>query len=292
MLKDEAIAARLAPLPSRRIQWLMSLLVIVHFFAIGTAVTSYSAPQFPAPQLAVAATEPLQPYLQATFLNNAYRFFAPNPGTPTVMWFRIQYADRSIRWQEFPGPEHSAWFRAAYQRELNLSLLLSQQLAPDPAHGNKPRFTQLGLTCLASVTRHIAFEQPQPVKAVGVYCMQHAGVTPQQVRDGWETSDLRTYQAMFVGAFNPAGERIDELRPDVLMQTSSDMVAGVLQADVYPLLRKTQGDPLLVIRTLNLPTPVAQFLTRHPQLLNPALPAGDIKPLIEKLAASTKPGQA
>src|SRR5512140_1404644 len=98
-----------APIPSRSVRRGVSALIAAHLLAIGVAVTSYSSPNFAAPLLAVRASGPLQPYLQATFLNNAYRFFAPNPGTPTVFWFRIQYDDRSVRWVDLPGPVPRLW---------------------------------------------------------------------------------------------------------------------------------------------------------------------------------------
>src|SRR5438132_608075 len=123
-----------------------------------------------------------------------------------VLWFRLQYQDRNTRWGEVPGRADS-WARAAYQRRLNFTLLLGQQLAPDPDEGEKRRFTPLGQICVESVARHIAQAYPRrqadgrpiPVKSIGLYCVQHAVIMPQQVRAGWKTPDLRTYHATFVG---------------------------------------------------------------------------------------------
>src|SRR5947209_20506488 len=133
-----------SPAPPRLVvRGLVSVLLVVHLFAILTAVTSFSTFNFPANRLAVWANQPFRPYLQATFLNNAYRFFAPNPGTPTVLWLRLQYCDRTIRWVEVPGTCES-WVRVAYQRRLNFTVLLGQHLAPDPTREGKRRFTATG----------------------------------------------------------------------------------------------------------------------------------------------------
>ena len=270
-----------------RARWIVSILVIAHFFAIGIAVTSYSTANFPAPVLSVMASEPLQPYLQATFLNNAYRFFAPNPGTPTVMWFRIQHEDRSVRWAELPGAPESSMLRASYQKRLNLSLLLSQHVVPDPQQTGKHRFSPMGEICMASVIRHLADEHgdTQPVKSIGVYLVQHAIITPQQVRDGWKTDDLRLYQAVFAGAYTSEGERMDDQKPGVKEQPMAQVVAGILWADVFPLVKSQKTPPTTVMEQLRLPKPVQQFLSLHAELLDPDMPS---ESLMERIGVWTR----
>lgn len=278
-------------MPSTAVRWLVSVLLIAHFFAILTAITSSSTINFPAPKAAVRASEPMQPYLEFTFLNNAYRFFSPNPGAPTVLWFRIQDQDRTVRWVEVPGPCDS-WARVAYQRRLNFTVLLGQHLAPDPAQEGKRRFSSMGQICLESCVRHVAHAHPRlqadgsvaPMKSIGVYCVQHTVITPEQVRAGWEQIDLRTYHATFVGAFTPEGERVDEFRPGVLEQPIAQVVAGILEVDVYAPMRKkktTAGSKL--VEDLALPTPLRRFLVKHPEFLTPADPQSDLKGRIEKL---------
>jgi hypothetical protein len=291
ILKVVSIAETPVQTPSRRVRWLVSLLVVAHFFAIGTAVTSYSAPNFPAPQLAVAASVPMQPYLQSTFLNNAYRFFAPNPGTPTVMWLRLQHEDRTVRWLELPRPPDASLIRANYQRRLNLALQVGQQIVPDPDRKGKLQFTATGVTCLASVVRHVAHSGAKsladgkavPVSSVGVYIVQHAPIMPQQVRDGWTPIDLRTYQAVFVGAFNAEGERIDK-NSDLIEQPIAQVVAGVLWADVHPLLRK-EADGEAALDSLELPEPIHAFLMKNSDLLDPSIPPEGLQSRIEKRLA-------
>lgn len=261
----------------------ISLLIIAHFVAIAVAVTSYSTPNFPAPQLAVEVSQPMQPYLQGTFLNNAYRFFAPNPGVPTVLWIRLQTSDGRVRWAELPGRPESALVRATYQRRLNLALLVGQQMEPDPDQSGKPRLTPLGETCLASLIRHVVREE-ENVSSVGVYLVQHAVITPQQVRDGWTPNDLRTYRPMFLGVFSAGGEPRDKNR-SMKEQSIFQVTAGILWADVHPLLRSKSPDPEVVLESLHLPSPVQQFLRKRRELLDTSLPSEGLSERVEAAAA-------
>jgi hypothetical protein len=267
---------------------MVGALVVGHLFAIFIAVTSDSSPNYPAPQLAVRASSSLQPYLQATFLNNSYRFFAPNPGTPTVLWFRVQYQDRSVRWVEAPG-RAGALLRAPYQRRLNLAVQFGQYLVPDPAKDGKKALTPLGQSLLQSFVRHVAWAFPRqspdgsplPVRNVGVYSLLHGVILPEQVRDGWEPTDLRTYRATFLGAYTAAGERVDEFRPAVVDQTIAYVVAGIVEVDVLPR-RASFGADAAALSELSLPEPVQRLLIRHPELLA-AAPGADLKGRLEAL---------
>jgi hypothetical protein len=224
--------------------------------------------------------------LQATFLNNAYRFFAPNPGVPTHLWFRLQSSDGTIRWTELSGRPDSALIRGAYQRRLNLSLLVGQQVQPDPARDGKLRLTPLGETSLASVIRRVVSDDSpsSPVSTVGVYLVQHGVITPQQIREGWTPTDLRTYRPMFLGVFNANGESKDKARP-IAEQPISQMTAGILWADIHPLLRNSNADPIADLESLHLPDPVRLFLNEHPELLDASLPADGLSERIERLTA-------
>lgn len=283
-------------LPSAWARRLISGLVVAHFAAIFLAVTSYSAPNFPAPQLAVWASRPLQPYLQATFFNNAYRFFAPNPGTPAVLWFRIQYLDRSVRWLELPG-RSAALVRAPYQRRLNLAVQLGQYLAPMPAGAEPKALSALGKTLLPSCIRHVASAagrqaadgSPLAVRTVGVYCVLHGVLLPAQVRAGWMPTDLRTYRATFLGAYTPDGERVDRFRPSVVDQPIAYVTAGILEVDVLPHLQE-HGTPGESLAELCLPEPIQELLARHPELLAVA-PGAELKAALAALVPERAEGQ-
>jgi hypothetical protein len=277
--------------PPRAIQRVVTVLLILHFFAILTAVTASSDRDYPAPQVAVWANELLRPYLQSTLMNNGYRFFAPNPGSPTVLWFRVQYENRVVRWVEAPAPPGSL-LRGAYQRRLNLAMQPSQYVVPVAGETGRYRLTNLGEIYLASYARHVARRHerldaagsPVPVRTVGIYFAQHASRTPAQVREGWKSTDLRTYKFIFAGAYCPDGQRVDEFSPFLKDQSISSVAAGILEVDLYPLLSGRGGtDTASLIDALSPPAPIRELLARSPELADPERSRGSAKQRIEEL---------
>jgi hypothetical protein len=100
-----AVAFMAAPLvaassPIRRLG--VSVLILVHFAAITSAVLSNP----PGPWVAMQAQHWIfRPYLAFMYLNNAYRFYSPEPGPANQLWFRIEYkqGDTTLsRWMKLP----------------------------------------------------------------------------------------------------------------------------------------------------------------------------------------------
>lgn len=110
-----------------------SALVLLHFGGILTAVTS-------APPGTWLANEMwgrvYYPYLQFFYLNNAYHFYAPEPGPATLMWFCVEYerdasGEKNWRWVKVPDldrqgvprrPDGSRlWPYVEYTRRLSLA---------------------------------------------------------------------------------------------------------------------------------------------------------------------------
>jgi hypothetical protein len=60
-----------------------------------------------------------RPYLSFLYLTNAYHFYSPNPGPPTLLWFAVQYSDGSYVWVKLPNRENSP-IGMHYQRMLAL----------------------------------------------------------------------------------------------------------------------------------------------------------------------------
>jgi hypothetical protein len=99
----------------------LSLVITLHFCGIATA--SLAAP--PTPQLVQEIwVRIFRPYLEFMYLNNAYHFYAPEPGPQSYMWFRLIYTDENGgevgRWEKVPNidenglPPRSS--SVAYQR--------------------------------------------------------------------------------------------------------------------------------------------------------------------------------
>jgi len=276
-------------MPAWPIRCGISLIVVAHFAAITVAVTSISTPNYPASPLSVAASEHLQPYLQATLFNNAYRFFAPNPGLPTLFWMRIQNGDGAVRWVELPGEPESTIVRAPYQRRVNMGLQFGSQLLVDKDSNGRARFTPLAESWLSSLVRHIrrkpARATPGEVPSVDMYVLQHNVVMPEQVRDGWTPTDLRTYRIMPLGAFDADGRRLSPEQP-IAEQSMAQIVGRMVAMDVHPRLKQLPRDA--VLESLPLPSPVTLFIKAHPELLNPALPVEEIAARIDLVLAGVQ----
>src|SRR5262249_10057157 len=70
-----------------------SVLILLHFAAILTAVTIVPPPNGPSPYWSQQLWNKVsRPYLQMTVLNNGYHFYAPEPGPAALAWFRVEFA--------------------------------------------------------------------------------------------------------------------------------------------------------------------------------------------------------
>jgi len=131
-------ASALAVASTRVRRLALSLLFVIHFCAITTACLS--AP--PAPWIVNQAWVRLfRPYLEFMYLNNAYHFYAPEPGPSSYLWFRVIYTTPDKKdfglWYKVPrldeqgNSDHPVALE--YQRFIALteSLAASQALPPD-----------------------------------------------------------------------------------------------------------------------------------------------------------------
>lgn len=96
----------LLPRIARRIA--IVLLVLFHFGGILTAVTSVPPRNEPAPWISMQLwTHVYRHYLFFGYLTNAYHFYSPDPGPPTLLWFHVEYADGGARWIKIPNRQDS-----------------------------------------------------------------------------------------------------------------------------------------------------------------------------------------
>jgi hypothetical protein len=132
-------AALIALLPRLGRRIIVSILIVLHFGGIATAVSA--AP--PAPWLAnVLWTYFYRPYLEFMYLNNAYHFYAPEPGPAFILWFRVEFTkagdERKIywRWEKVPGLDEDGWpeypLALQYQRRLALAEQASRNGQEEP----------------------------------------------------------------------------------------------------------------------------------------------------------------
>ncbi len=79
----------------------IGVLVLLHFGGILTAVLSAAPTPWVIGQIWALF---YRPYLDFMYLNNAYHFYAPEPGPAASLWFRIESKDRQ-------GKVHSHWLK-------------------------------------------------------------------------------------------------------------------------------------------------------------------------------------
>jgi hypothetical protein len=109
----------LLPRTPRRV--VASLLVLFHFGGITVAVTAVPPREEPAPWVSQQLWIRLyRPYLHFMYLTNAYHFYSPDPGPPSLLWFRVQYADKTYRWIKLPVRQESP-IALHFQRGLALA---------------------------------------------------------------------------------------------------------------------------------------------------------------------------
>ena len=84
------VAAPLVVVPQKVRRGVVSLLILLHFGGIATAVLAAEPAPWIIQQIWVRI---YRPYLEFMYLNNAYHFYAPDPGPARYLWFRLIYED-------------------------------------------------------------------------------------------------------------------------------------------------------------------------------------------------------
>jgi hypothetical protein len=142
------LAAVIVALPRLWRRIVVSLLIVLHFGGILSAVTSAHAGSWVA---SVAYTYFYRPYLEFFYLTNAYHFYAPEPGPAYLLWFRIEYTKDDSKtiyshWHEIPALDDEGrpnyLLALQYQRRLALTMLSAQganQMNQPPLEAAKQR---------------------------------------------------------------------------------------------------------------------------------------------------------
>lgn len=123
-----ACAAVLILLPRVVQRAIVSLMIVLHFVGILSAVSS--VPPTPA-LMNWAWVYFYRPYLQFMYLNNAYHFYSPEPGPGVLVWFYVRYDDGSDDWYKIPERGQNPLVQE-YQRRLSLAESTNQLLQMPP----------------------------------------------------------------------------------------------------------------------------------------------------------------
>src|ERR1700683_5258792 len=121
--------AQAPPGLSRTWKLVISLLVSLHVMAV--FVGPWAMPPHGS-ELARSIAGVMGPYLQAAFLNNGYRFFAPEPGPGHLVRYEVVTRDGQKIEGTFPDKKTERP-RLLYHRYFMLSEFLNSISAPEPA---------------------------------------------------------------------------------------------------------------------------------------------------------------
>jgi uncharacterized membrane protein YphA (DoxX/SURF4 family) len=240
----------LLPVIARKVA--ISLLILLHFTSICVSITSVPPPNGPAPWLSIQAWAYFfRPYASFMYLNNAYHFYSPEPGPPTLAWFYVTYDDNSGRWIKLPSRKDSP-VPLHYQRLLaltesinaidhnippNYNDLVSARRLAGKIHNPEISLTvndqdvllptiayqppeQYSRVMIAAYSRYIAHRYPHPdenpdaeVKTVKAYRLVHKLITAPEMASGLDPDDEIFDYPYFMGEFTPEGEMINPKDP-------------------------------------------------------------------------------
>jgi hypothetical protein len=236
--------AVLVLLPTRTRRVVLAVAVLYHFGAIFTATTMVEPPGFSAPWVSQKLWSSLyRPYQEFMYLSNAYHFYSPNPGPPTLFWYRLQYKSGKHKWVNLPTRETSP-IPLHYQRLLALAESASQdapqvneqvlyQLRAErernahipggiPMHPNLPTNVQfrqpqiLAQWLMRAYTRHMAHTYPHwdgdpddPIESIRLYRVTHQIIGPKELGQGYSPLYKGLYMPYYQGKFSPEGELLD-----------------------------------------------------------------------------------
>jgi hypothetical protein len=214
-----------------------TVLVLLHFAAILTAVTVVPPPEGPSPYVSNHMWNRVRGWLQLTVLNNGYHFYAPEPGPSALLWFRVEFNDGAATWVRIP--DHNKVSTHIERRRLGalatscgptapvdparLEQLRENRLRagqnheppipprelPPPTDYREPTFYVLQL--LSSFVRRVArtTEHPDgkdsPVRSVKVYRVDYANPPVEHFQAGRDPLDPTLYLAIYMGEYGPDG---------------------------------------------------------------------------------------
>lgn len=258
--------------PRPRWQLAMSVLLILHFLAIGAVVTGSGSGRYsPAPP-AAQANQMVTPYLQFLFLDNPYRFYSPNPGNPPVLWIRACYSDRSTRLVEWPSLANPSKERN-FSRALNTAAFVCHSV-PTVSGTPAESLGSRGETILASYARRISkhglseleVNRGKRIEEIEFYSALHRVQSPQEARTE-PAFELSRCDVKFLGTYASDGRRLDTA--GVSRVSIPRFAARSVSADLRPLLAKvTLERSAKALLESGTPLALCRLLERHPELLN------------------------
>jgi hypothetical protein len=107
-------------LPAFWARFAITLCVIFHFAGMAVTITSIDPPSAQGPWVSKTLWfHVYRPYLSFLYLTNAYHFYSPDPGSPSLFWFAVHFDDGTYSWVKHPERTNSP-IGMHYQRMLAL----------------------------------------------------------------------------------------------------------------------------------------------------------------------------
>jgi hypothetical protein len=151
----------------------------------------------------------LQPYIQATFLENGYRFFAPEPGPSHLIRYEMVFDDGSRSKGFFPNRQE-ARPRLLYHRYFMMSefmntleeALQGAQREPNVPPDQLRRLRELTEAYAQSYAKHLWREHR--AREVKLYLRTHYVPRVQEVQNGTRLDDPALYEERLIGVYDGA----------------------------------------------------------------------------------------
>lgn len=271
--------------PSRWVKLIVSAIILFHLSAILSHVLSGGGP-FVMRQLSAF----YRPYLKTMWLDNAYRFYAPDPGPTEVLWYHLRYDDGSARWTQVPDRDQF-YLRMPFQRHMSIALLASmmtEQEAINPRDdpssaasilvNNRPTMrtvlTPNGEIYYRSYARHIArVHQKHPrsgasLVSMDCYMVQYMPRTPYHMRMGIDMYDPRMIRIQSVATFSPEGTMSNHAL-GFKDRIPDDFFIDFVQSDIAPMIEENAQLPedkrrtvMQVLKDYGIPYPLIQPIAK------------------------------
>ncbi|HEX5447353.1 MAG TPA: hypothetical protein VFW87_26295 [Pirellulales bacterium] len=185
---------------SAPVRALVSLLVVAHLLALLAGPLS-----MPPSVLGNVLGRWFRPYIEAAYLDHAYKFFGPDPGPSCRLRYEMEMPDGSRREGVFPDAQQH-WPRLWYHRHFVLGEFLNALPHADD-NLNDPRlfarrlpFPGAQRDFARSYARHLLYQYGG--RRVTLYVIEHAIPRPELVREGVALDDPRLDSEYRLGPFS------------------------------------------------------------------------------------------
>lgn len=176
----------------------VSALLFLHLAAVVAAPMAVE----PASILSHTVWSVFQPYLDVTYLNHGYRFFAPEPGPSHLIRYEMELSGGRKLQGYFPDA-HTHRPRLLYHRYFMLSEHLGAltDVTPPPVALD---------ACSRSFGRHLL--QMHSGQRVRLYLVRHLLPHPDAFVKGQKLDDPALYREKLLGEYSLADSRTDTVR--------------------------------------------------------------------------------